>query len=532
MSNKDSKPDDSMDIINSKKDNSQLVSDSLPKTISPPTNLDSHIIDNVLKANTALDAMKAISLKESLIHKNYSDNARVAAEQAAMFNDNIQRLQQAELSKINYSELFAKIKTPNYSELFAKINTPNYSELFAKIKTPNYSELFAKIKTPNYSELFAKIKTPNYSELFAKIKTPNYSELFAKIKTPNYSELFAKIKTPNYSELFAKIKTPNYSELFAKIKTPNYSELFAKIKTPNYSELFAKIKTPNYSELFAKIKTPNYSELFAKINTPNYSELLAKINTPNYSELFASTSIQNIAFTQQRDFLKLNDLMDQVAGFQNLPDNLHSLIAEARAYSERTASFEEAEHEVAEQSASGRDFSRLSPAIQSLLANLFWFWLNYQLAAISHAELMEHFSIVEHKIEEVINIQNSNQNDLADIKMQLGELKKGQSEIKRSINKVLRNLPTPEKQSIRDYRIVIDSSLHLRSGNGKKYQSLALIPQGAFVRIVSSDNRSWLKVEVSIEGEFLEGWVYRSYTTFPKLPPGQAIVDEFYSITH
>ncbi|SIS87981.1 SH3 domain-containing protein [Neptunomonas antarctica] len=412
MSNKDSKPDDSMDIINSKKDNSQLVSDSLPKTISPPTNLDSHIIDNVLKANTALDAMKAISLKESLIHKNYSDNARVAAEQAAMFNDNIQRLQQAELSKINYSELFAKIKTPNYSELFAKINTPNYSELFAKINTPNYSELFAKI------------------------------------------------------------------------------------------------------------------------NTPNYSELLAKINTPNYSELFASTSIQNIAFTQQRDFLKLNDLMDQVAGFQNLPDNLHSLIAEARAYSERTASFEEAEHEVAEQSASGRDFSRLSPAIQSLLANLFWFWLNYQLAAISHAELMEHFSIVEHKIEEVINIQNSNQNDLADIKMQLGELKKGQSEIKRSINKVLRNLPTPEKQSIRDYRIVIDSSLHLRSGNGKKYQSLALIPQGAFVRIVSSDNRSWLKVEVSIEGEFLEGWVYRSYTTFPKLPPGQAIVDEFYSITH
>jgi len=49
-----------------------------------------------------------------------------------------------------------------------------------------------------------------------------------------------------------------------------------------------------------------------------------------------------------------------------------------------------------------------------------------------------------------------------------------------------------------------------------KSEIITSLPIGSLVEVLDSSNRSWLLVEVEVNGELEQGWVFRRYTTYFK----------------
>lgn len=68
------------------------------------------------------------------------------------------------------------------------------------------------------------------------------------------------------------------------------------------------------------------------------------------------------------------------------------------------------------------------------------------------------------------------------------------------------------REFLRAYRVVIGDNLRLRQEPGMKSNVIELLPIGSLVTIIDKTNKSWLYVEVEIDGEFERGWISRRYT--------------------
>ncbi|WP_297797007.1 SH3 domain-containing protein [uncultured Marinobacter sp.] len=70
-----------------------------------------------------------------------------------------------------------------------------------------------------------------------------------------------------------------------------------------------------------------------------------------------------------------------------------------------------------------------------------------------------------------------------------------------------------ERQIFAGCRVVIGSGLRLRAGPGMRAEIITTLPLGKLVTVLDSSERAWLHVEVDLEGDVIEGWVARRYTT-------------------
>ncbi|WP_456269100.1 SH3 domain-containing protein [Kushneria sp. AK178] len=70
-----------------------------------------------------------------------------------------------------------------------------------------------------------------------------------------------------------------------------------------------------------------------------------------------------------------------------------------------------------------------------------------------------------------------------------------------------------EREIFAGCRVVTGGELRLRAAPGMKAQIITNLPLGKLLVILDSSERAWLLVEVDIEGELIEGWVARRYTT-------------------
>ncbi len=66
------------------------------------------------------------------------------------------------------------------------------------------------------------------------------------------------------------------------------------------------------------------------------------------------------------------------------------------------------------------------------------------------------------------------------------------------------------------YRVTTASNLHLRTEGHTKSDIMALLTRGTVVKVLDSSKKAWLLVEVEVDGEVLQGWVFRRYTTYFK----------------
>ena len=72
------------------------------------------------------------------------------------------------------------------------------------------------------------------------------------------------------------------------------------------------------------------------------------------------------------------------------------------------------------------------------------------------------------------------------------------------------------KELLKGYRVTTASNVHLRKAPNMKSPIITKLPLGKLVEVLDKSKRSWLFVEVDIEGERFVGWVSRRYTTYFK----------------
>ena len=87
----------------------------------------------------------------------------------------------------------------------------------------------------------------------------------------------------------------------------------------------------------------------------------------------------------------------------------------------------------------------------------------------------------------------------------------------KEIKSYLRNPPKDINTNLlKSFRVTIGSDVHLREAPTTKSKIVAKLPLGKLIEVLDKENRSWLLVEVDIEGEPFVGWVSRRYTTYFK----------------
>jgi hypothetical protein len=70
-----------------------------------------------------------------------------------------------------------------------------------------------------------------------------------------------------------------------------------------------------------------------------------------------------------------------------------------------------------------------------------------------------------------------------------------------------------DRQIFAGCRVVTGSGLRLRTEPGMKSEVITTLPLGKLITVLDSSERAWLHVEVDLNGELIEGWVARRYTT-------------------
>ena len=75
-----------------------------------------------------------------------------------------------------------------------------------------------------------------------------------------------------------------------------------------------------------------------------------------------------------------------------------------------------------------------------------------------------------------------------------------------------KHLTSDEKHLLRSCRVVTGNNLRLRESPSLKSEIITTLPNGKIIQVLDSSELSWLKVEVDIDDEPLEGWVARRYT--------------------
>lgn len=73
-----------------------------------------------------------------------------------------------------------------------------------------------------------------------------------------------------------------------------------------------------------------------------------------------------------------------------------------------------------------------------------------------------------------------------------------------------------DRSFLSGYRVTIVKDLHLRNEPSMKSEVIEKLPIGTLVEIIDKTNRSWLLVDVEINGETEQGWVSRKHTTYFK----------------
>ncbi|WP_442966455.1 SH3 domain-containing protein [Psychrobacter sp. PL19] len=90
-------------------------------------------------------------------------------------------------------------------------------------------------------------------------------------------------------------------------------------------------------------------------------------------------------------------------------------------------------------------------------------------------------------------------------------------ETSREVKSFIRSpAPLIDRQALKGYRVTTVNTLNFRDNAGMSSMIVDTIPIGTIVRVIDKSNKSWLLVEVEINGKLEQGWVLRRYTTYFK----------------
>lgn len=73
-----------------------------------------------------------------------------------------------------------------------------------------------------------------------------------------------------------------------------------------------------------------------------------------------------------------------------------------------------------------------------------------------------------------------------------------------------------DRMLLKGFRVTTSKKLNFRESASMKSNVITTLPIGTLVEIIDKSNRSWLLVEVEIEGELKQGWISRKHTAYFK----------------
>lgn len=75
-----------------------------------------------------------------------------------------------------------------------------------------------------------------------------------------------------------------------------------------------------------------------------------------------------------------------------------------------------------------------------------------------------------------------------------------------------RRLPNGvEREQLSGFRVLVGDNVQLREGPGRKYLAMESLKVGSLLRVLDSDGKAWIYVSVMVDGELIEGWIFRRY---------------------
>lgn len=215
--------------------------------------------------------------------------------------------------------------------------------------------------------------------------------------------------------------------------------------------------------------------------------------------LAASSQLASIALKQSEAFKHISQLSN-LASFKALSslENLPFFESSALAFSPEMAFSEaidesliEIDAEVSEELSSVTDFNALSEKTKSILLYLYHtYFLPVFLSCLS-AYVMT--NAIEAR-KEAVAITTP-------------------SEAKAFVKKSSENF---DRAALKGFRVTTANTLNFRESPGMKSEIVTTLPVGTLVEVIDKSDRSWLLVEVEIDGVLEQGWISRRYTAYFK----------------
>ncbi|WP_447957405.1 SH3 domain-containing protein [Vreelandella sp. EE7] len=75
---------------------------------------------------------------------------------------------------------------------------------------------------------------------------------------------------------------------------------------------------------------------------------------------------------------------------------------------------------------------------------------------------------------------------------------------------------TFDRAALKGFRVITANTLKFRGSPGVKSEIVTTLPVGTLVEVIDKSDRSWLLVEVEIDGVLEQGWISRRYTAYFK----------------
>lgn len=215
--------------------------------------------------------------------------------------------------------------------------------------------------------------------------------------------------------------------------------------------------------------------------------------------LAASSQLASIALKQSEAFKHISQLSN-LASFKALSNLENSPFFEssALAFSPEMAFSEaidqsliEIDAEVSEEISSVTDFDALSEKTKSILLYLYHtYFLPVFLSCLS-AYVMT--NAIEAR-KETVAITTP-------------------TEAKAFVKKPSENF---DRAALKGFRVITANTLNFRESPGMKSEIVTTLPVGTLVEVIDKSDRSWLLVEVEIDGVLEQGWISRRYTAYFK----------------
>jgi len=153
----------------------------------------------------------------------------------------------------------------------------------------------------------------------------------------------------------------------------------------------------------------------------------------------------------------------------------------------------EMDHQLAEELSSCNDFNLLSDNSKKILSYIYHEYILQIILGCITAVIMLNIDIIKEELSLISTTQ------------EVKYLTKHGS----SNNKFNPNY-------LKAYRVTIASDLNFREKPSMKSAIITKLPIGTLVEIIDKSKKSWLLVEIEINGEIEEGWIARRYTTYFK----------------